>query len=74
MIKTVETLQERRARHMKEYLQELRGLPEEVARIQANFYFRPHGLYESDLAAGRWDESDRVFSGITESFWLERLG
>jgi len=44
MIRTGESLQERRARHMKEYLQELRGLPEASARIQANFYFRSHGL------------------------------
>jgi hypothetical protein len=74
MIKTRETAEQRTARHRKEYISELGNLPEEAARIQANFYFRPHGLYECDLAAGRWDESDRRFSGIAEPFWKERLG
>jgi hypothetical protein len=73
MIKTCETIEERRARHMKEYLLALQGLPEETARIQANFYFREHGLYEFDLAAGRWDQSDRVFAGIPEPFAKERM-
>jgi hypothetical protein len=74
MIKTGESLVELRARHQKEYLEGLSNLSEETARIQMNFYFREHGLYEFDLACGVWDESDRRFSGIAESFWLERLG
>ena len=73
MIRTGESLQERRARHMKEYLQELRGLPEASARIQTNFYFRSGGLWELDLASGKWDQSDRNFAGIPESFAKERL-
>jgi hypothetical protein len=73
MIRTGESLQERRARHMKEYLQELRGLPEASARIQANFYFRSHGLYQCDLESGKWDQSDRRFAGIPESLPRERL-
>ena len=73
MIKTGETLQERRARHQKEFLQELGNFPAETARILMNFYFRKNGLYEADLAAGRWDESDRAFAGIPESLPKERL-
>lgn len=38
MIKTGETLQERRVRHQKEYLHELGDLSIEMARIQSNFY------------------------------------
>ena len=73
MIRTSETLEERRARHMKEYLLALQGLPVETARIQVNFYFRPGSLYGLDLAAGRWDQSDRVFAGIPEPFAKERM-
>ena len=73
MIKTCETLLERRARHQKEFLKGLRGLPEASARIQANFYFRPGGLWELDLAIGRWDSSDRAFAAIPESLARERL-
>ena len=72
MIRTGESAEQRTARHRKEYIQELSDLPEASARIQANFYFRR--LYGIDLAAGRWDESDRRFSGIPESFAKERLG
>ena len=74
MIRTGETLGERRVRHQKEFLQGISNLPTDEARILLNFYFRPSGLYSIDLASGKWDESDRRFSGIAESFWLERLG
>jgi hypothetical protein len=74
MIRTGESAEERKNRHRKEYMEGIGNLPEEERRTLANFYFRPGGLYELDLTAGRWDESDRVFSGITESFWKERLG
>jgi hypothetical protein len=73
MIKTCETLLERRVRHQKEFLEGLRGLPEASARIQTNFYFRSGGLWELDLASGKWDQSDRNFAGIPESFAKERL-
>jgi len=73
MIRTSENAEERRTRHRKEFIEELSDLPAEEARILANFYFRPGGLYEFDLAAGRWDQSDRIFSKIPESFWKERL-
>jgi len=72
MIKTGESAEQRTARHRKEYLEGLGDLRAEEARILVNFYFRR--LYEIDLERGRWDESDRIFSGIAESFWLERLG
>ncbi len=73
MIKTCETLLERRARHQKEFLEGLRGLPEASARIQTNFYFRSGGLWECDLESGKWDQSDRRFAGIPESLPRERL-
>lgn len=73
MIKTGESAEQRTARHRKEYRQGLGDLPEEEARTIENFYFRPGGLYEIDLQRGRWDESDRTFSGIAESLWRERL-
>ena len=74
MIRTGESEQERRTRHRKEFVEGLGDLPKEEARAIENFYFRPGGLYEIDLVKGRWDQSDRIFSGIAESFWLERLG
>jgi len=73
MIRTGESLVERRVRHQTEYLEGLRGLPEASARILLNFYFRPGGLWELDLLAGRWDASDRAFAGIPESLPRERL-
>jgi hypothetical protein len=73
MIKTGETLQERRVRHQKEYLHKLGDLSIEMARIQSNFYFRPGGLYEIDLERGAWDSSDRAFAQIPESLVRERL-
>jgi len=74
MIRTGESTQERRMRHRKEFLDGLGDLTEEEARTLENFYFRPGGLYEIHLVSGRWDESDRIFAGIAESFWKERLG
>jgi len=72
MIKTGESSEQRTARHRKEYIGGLGDIPEEEARILVNFYFRR--LYEIDLTRGAWDESDRIFAGIPESFAKERLG
>jgi hypothetical protein len=73
MIKTGEISEERRARHRKEFVAGPGDVSKEAARITENFYFRPGGLYEIDLERGGWDESDRLFSGIAEPFWKERL-